>query len=112
MSPPEPVEKSVMMKGSGWIDGGSGAIGVVDELGANKEFAVLSSGEDDGVAAGASGDGCGEGSSDGDGVAAVPAIDGDRGVAAVGSGVVVSDGDDVVAEATDGCGCCAAVREM
>ena len=72
----------------------------------------MSSGEDDGVAAGASGDGCGEGSSDGDGVAAVPAIDGDSGVTAVGVGVVLRDGDDVIAEATDGCGCCVASIEI
>ena len=42
---------------------------------------------------------------------AVTAIDRDRGVAAVGVGVVVSDGDDVITEAADGCGCRASVIE-
>ena len=79
---------------------------------ADEELAVLSSGEDDGVAAGASGDGCGEGSSDGDGVAAVPAIDGDRGVATISRGALISDGDDVIAEAANGCGCGAAGIEI
>ena len=70
---------------------------------ADEELSVLSSVENDGVAAGACGDGCGEGAGDGDGVAAVTAIDGDRGVAAVGVGIVIRDGDDVIAEAADGC---------
>ena len=72
----------------------------------------MRSGENDGVFAGACGDGGGEGISNGDGVAAVTAIDRYSCVAAFSVGVIVCEGDGVIAEAADGCCRCMAIIKV
>ena len=92
-------------------DGGGGAIGVGEELGANEELAVLGSGENNRVSSAAGGDGGGEGTGDGDAVVAGATIHSDGGVAACGGGAVIGDGDGVIAEPATGGGCNTAFGE-
>ena len=85
-------------------DGERGAIGVVAELGANKELAVLGCREHDRVPAATGGDGGEEGTGDGDAVVAASTIYRDGGVAAGFARAVIDDGDGVIAEPASGDG--------
>ena len=93
-------------------DGGGGAIGVGEELGASEELAVLGSGENNRVSSAAGGDGGGEGSGDSDAVVAGATIHSDGGVAACCEGNGIGDGDGVIAEPAAGGGCNTTVGEV
>ena len=85
-------------------DGERGAIGVVAELGANKELAVLGCREHDRVAAATGADGGDEGTGDGDAVVAASTINRDGGVTAGFARAGIGDGDGVIAESASGGG--------
>ena len=97
-----------------WLggDGGGGAIGVEEELGANDKLAVLGSRENNRVPSAAGGDGGGEGSGDGDAVVAGATIHSDGGVAACCGGAGIGDGDGVIAEPAAGGGGTTTVGEF